>query len=65
MKQSQAKELIRAEYLRWKNNPANENSSDPKFQFFLWLQQNRPDLLDFRYSGSDKWQCVYCMLSGL
>lgn len=65
MKKKEAEALIRIEYINWKASPQNIKTSDPKYEFFGWLQKNKPYLLNFRYSGSDKWQCVYSMLSGL
>lgn len=65
MKKSEAQQLIRSEYINWKNNPELFTSHEPQFSFFVWLQQNKPELLNFRYVGSDKWQAVFVMLIGL
>lgn len=64
MKQEEAKKLIRDEYQIWK--PQQENITEQsKFIFFGHLLTNRPHLLKFRYSGSDQWQTIKSMLSGL
>lgn len=64
MKQKDAEKLIRAEYIKWK--PSQESISEQsKFIFFGYLQTSNSHLLDFRFSGSDKWQMVNSMLSGL
>lgn len=64
MKQEEAKKLIRAEYQIWKAQQENITAQS-KFIFFGHLQMNEPHLLNFRYSGSDQWQTVNSMLSGL
>jgi hypothetical protein len=64
MKQEEAKKLIRAEYQIWKVQQENITAQS-KFIFFGHLQMNKPHLLKFRYSGSDQWQTVNSMLSGL
>jgi hypothetical protein len=41
-----------------KQKPARRRSTDAERQMFVvWLQKNRPELLDFR--SRDKWQIVY------
>lgn len=41
MKQKEAKALIRIEYINWKECSKNINTSDPKYEFFVWLQTNK------------------------
>lgn len=62
MKQEDARQLIRSEYIDWKKNQEINNHS--KFQFFNYLQTQKEHLLNFKCSG-DKWQTVNIMLSGL
>jgi hypothetical protein len=56
----EARRAILREWDVW----AMENSDDANgtmsaMMFFAHLQQNRPDLLEFEYSGADKWQQVH------
>jgi hypothetical protein len=58
VKKDDAQEAIVSEWDRW----AARNPSDAKVMngmlFFVYLQEERPTLLDFR-SNSDKWQDVH------
>jgi hypothetical protein len=58
VKKDDAREAIVAEWDRW----AARNPDDAKVMngmlFFVYLQEERPSLLDFR-SNSDKWQAVH------
>jgi len=64
MKQKEAESLIRDEYQEWKSKQQNITTQS-KFIFFGYISKHKPHLLNFRYSGSDKWQAVNVMLSGL
>lgn len=57
MTKEEAKQLICAEWEKWEERP-DPSSGNEMFNFFLWLQDNRPDLLKFRSSG-DPWQVIH------
>ncbi|MDQ2994767.1 MAG: hypothetical protein M3R00_07490 [Pseudomonadota bacterium] len=56
MKQMDAESEIRQIWMIW-SGP--EDKYDPHFGFklYIWLENNRPDLLKFKYSG-DKYQKI-------
>ncbi len=56
--QQQAKRGIIGEWEDWIGETSTP-TGDTMFAFYVWLQQNRLDLLNFRYRGSDKWQRVH------
>jgi len=47
------------EYDRWVKKHPNDASMMGGFLFFRRLQKERPDLLDFRAVGDEKWQIVH------
>jgi len=58
-KQADQKPKIIAAWREWRRQHAsNPASSHDPLVFYGWLEENRPDLLDFRFSGSDKYQLV-------
>ena len=61
MKRSDAKAAIisvyRNVYLKCENSVNAAESTWGALPFYTWLQQNRPDLLEFRCSG-DQYQTV-------
>ncbi len=64
MEQSKAKSWIIVEWRKWKaeNIPDKERpTTTDGLSFFVDLQAERPDLLDFEYQG-DKWQIVHAWL---
>lgn len=64
MKQEKAKELLRIEYLEWKKMQTKIHE-DSKFIFCLYIEKNKPELLKFRYSGSDQYKTIYRMIRDL
>jgi hypothetical protein len=56
MKIEEARQRILAE---WQNRLEKQESNawTQKFQFYTWLERERPELLAFKCSG-DKWQRV-------
>jgi len=61
MKREDARDLIRREWLRWRNEhlpldqrPTGKNA----MAFYDHLRRNHPDLLDFQFDG-DKWLIVH------
>jgi hypothetical protein len=61
MKKKEAEQSILHAWDVWAANPANASSLNDGMAFFTHLQRQRPDLLDFKYSG-DKWQAVHGFL---
>lgn len=64
MKQADAKPLVISEWREWRRKklPSDKKPTGTDgLVFFGHLRKNRPDLLDFRYSG-DKWQIVHSWL---
>jgi hypothetical protein len=57
IKDAEAK--IIKEWDAWAAKHTDPLSARDGMLFFNHLQKARPDLLDFRYSGSDKWQRVH------
>lgn len=51
MTQAEAKAGILRGYERWPDRPAEPADPD-HYMFWLWLRQNRPDLLRFRHRGT-------------
>jgi hypothetical protein len=60
MKKKEAEQAILHAWDVWAANPATSNLNDG-MAFFTHLQRQRPDLLDFKYSG-DKWKAVHGFL---
>ena len=58
MKKEGARLAIVSEYDRWAKKHPDEAIMMGGFLFFRYLQNERPDLLDFRGVG-DKWQIVH------
>ena len=48
------KYLIRNEYMKWLDSNIHQKNDD-KIVFFSWIQENKPELLNFNCEG-DKWQ---------
>lgn len=55
------KYLIRNEYMKWLDSNIHQKNDD-KIVFFSWIQENKPELLNFNCE-SDKWQKIQTMLS--
>lgn len=51
-----AKQAVIREWDTWA--PKNPADTTGGLMFFLYLQKEHPDLLQFKYPG-DKWQCVH------
>ena len=49
--------VYRYEYLKLDDSVNAAESTMGALPFYTWLQRNRPDLLEFRYSG-DQYQIV-------
>ncbi len=60
VKRSELEPLIIQEWLK---RPENKRSETDVLGFYGYLQQNRPDLLRFKYSGADKYQAVKAILT--
>jgi hypothetical protein len=58
MKKEEAKRAVLSEYDSWAKKHSNAANMMGGFLFFRYLQEERPDLLDFRAAGS-KWQIVH------
>jgi hypothetical protein len=58
MKKDDAREAIVAQWDRWAARNPNDAKVMNGMLFFVYLQEERPALLDFR-SNSDKWQDVH------
>jgi hypothetical protein len=68
MAKNRANDEARRAVLREWDAWASENPEDAKagmagMMFFAYLQRKRPELLDFKYPGADKWQQVSAWLS--
>lgn len=64
MSQANERREIEALFRRWvaeQSGTLPYLGQDGGLIFFGWIQKNRPDLLDFRYSG-DQWQHVSAWL---
>lgn len=59
MKIADAKTQIEELFLRWESIGDGKDKYGNHFglHFYLWIENNRPDLLTFRYSG-DKYQPI-------
>ena len=59
MTKEQCKQKILAEWETWAKDP-NTATYDDKQMFYLWLEQNRPELLTWQLAnpGMDRWQDV-------
>jgi hypothetical protein len=59
MTRKEAEQAIRTEWRVWaRRNNIVDADGQVALVFYGYIQQNRPDLLDFRYPG-DKWQIVH------
>ena len=58
MKKDDARRAIVAEWDRWAARNPDDTTVMNGMLFFVYLQEERPTLLDFR-SNSDKWQDVH------
>jgi hypothetical protein len=57
--ESEARRAIIREWDDWaRNNPADSNSAAGCMLFFVHLQQDKSELLDFHSTG-DQWQTVH------
>ena len=56
--------VYRYEYLKLGDSVNAKESTMGALPFYTWLQNNRPDLLEFRYSG-DQYQIVAGWIVGL
>jgi hypothetical protein len=61
MKKDDAQAAIIAEWDRWAARNPNDAKVMSGMLFFVYLQEERPMLLDFRSNG-DKWQDVHSWL---
>ena len=64
MRQVEAKFLIVHEWACWRDKnlqPDEQGSGTDALAFYVFLQQEKPDLLDFNYQG-DRWQIVHAWL---
>ncbi|MCH7776527.1 MAG: hypothetical protein IH878_08320 [Gemmatimonadetes bacterium] len=64
MRQVEAEFLILHEWEGWRANnltPGERASGTDGLAFFVFLQSEKPDLLDFRCRG-DKWQIIHAWL---
>lgn len=64
MKKQEAEKLLRKEYVVWRDQQ-EKITPHSKFNFYWYIYNNKSYLLEFRFSGSDQWQTVNSMLSGL
>jgi len=60
-KQEDARLAVLREYDRWSKDHPNDAKKMGGYVFFGYLEKEKPDLLDFRASGS-KWQIVHLWL---
>jgi hypothetical protein len=51
---------IAAAFRRWPDRPEKPTGTDA-LNFYGWLQQHKPHLLQFKYPG-DRWQAVHARL---
>ena len=58
MKKEEARRTVLTEYDRWAKQRPNQASMMGGFLFFRYLQEEKPDLLDFRAAGN-KWPIVH------
>ena len=58
MKQEEARQAILSTYDSWAKKHPNQASMMGGFLFFRYLQEEKPDLLDFRAAGN-KWPIVH------
>ena len=58
VKKDDAREAIVAEWDRWAARNPDDAEVMNGMLFFVYLQEERPSLLDFRSNG-DKWQAVH------
>ncbi len=64
MKREDARDLIRREWIRWRNKklPLDQTPTGvDAMVFYGFLQRSHPDLLDFPFDG-DRWQIVHAWL---
>lgn len=47
--------------MKWLDSNIHQKNDD-KIVFFSWIQENKPELLNFNCEG-DKWQKIQTMLS--
>ena len=62
MNKEVARRAVLSEYDRWAKQHPNDASIMGGFLFFLYLQNERSDLLDVR--AGDKWQIVHGWIRG-
>jgi hypothetical protein len=55
-KQEDVRLAVLREYDRWAKDHPNDAKKMGGFVFFGYLEKERPDLLDFRAVGDEKWQ---------
>ena len=58
MKQEEARRAVLSAYDSWAKKHPNQAIMMGGFLFFRYLQEEKPDLLDFRAVGN-KWQIVH------
>ena len=48
----------------WKDwqSKSKQPTRDEMYDFFIWLEQNEPELLMFRGQGKERWQIVVAWL---
>jgi hypothetical protein len=61
LRMCEAERAIVREWENWSEEMAEEYWPSADIVFFYFLRRDRPDLLDFEYSG-DKWRAVQMML---
>jgi protease II len=62
MNQKECRDHIIREWRSWKRKSSTPTWQE-KYDFYSWLETNRPDLLSFRVSkNQDKWQTVHVWL---
>jgi hypothetical protein len=61
LRMCEAERAIVREWDNWSEEMADRFGPSADMIFFYYLQRDRPDLLDFGYSG-DKWRAVRTML---
>ena len=59
MSKEKARLAVLSEFDSWAKKHPNDASMMGGFLFFRRLQKERPDLLDFRAVGDEKWQIVH------
>ena len=63
--QRESREAILKEWRRWQQK-STPLTYEEKMNFYLWLEKERPHLLEFRVSPEqqgDKWQTVHAWLN--